>query len=206
MHVLRVEIHRTIVQEKKKNMKERMVPITLVTGFLESGKTTAISQIIRQGFGNLFGTTLLIDAEEEGEEHYDPVLLKEKGVVLIDADNPLLITASYLQALENSYHPNQVIIEYNGLFRVRHLDSLKLPEGWEIVRQMTILDGSVFHIYLESAKVQFEDMVQRTGLVLFNRCPRDRKKLQHFKEHVLAVNDTAQVIFEDEEGNIISCI
>lgn len=187
-------------------MEKRKVPITLVTGFLESGKTTAISRILEQGFGNFKGTTLLIDAEEEGEEHYDPALLKSRGVVLLDADNPLLITASYLQALENAYHPNQVMIEYNGLFRVSHLDSLKLPEGWEIVRQMTILDGSVFHIYLESAKAQFEDMVKRTGLVLFNRCPRDRKTLKHFKAHVLAVNDTAEVIFEDEEGNIIPCI
>ncbi|MEE1195485.1 MAG: GTP-binding protein [Lachnospiraceae bacterium] len=187
-------------------MKERIVPITLVTGFLESGKTTAISKILEQGFGNFAGTTLLIDAEEEGEEHYDPQLLRERGVVLVDADNPLLITESYLQTLENTYRPNQVMIEYNGLFRVSHLDSLKLPGGWEIVRQMTILDGSVFHIYLESANAQFEDMVKRTGLVLFNRCPRDRKKLKHFKQHVLAVNDTAQVIFEDEEGNIIPCI
>lgn len=187
-------------------MEKRIVPITLVTGFLESGKTTAISKILEQGFGNFEGTTLLIDAEEEGEEHYDPELLRARGVVLVDADNPLLITESYFQELEYAYHPDQIIIEYSGMFRVSHLDSLKLPRGWEIVRQMTILDGSVFHIYLESAGAQFEDMVKRSGLVLFNRCPRDRKKLKHFKQHVLAVNRTAQVIFEDEEGDIIPCI
>lgn len=187
-------------------MKERIVPITLVTGFLESGKTTAISQILRQGFGDFSKTTLLIDAEEEGEEHYDPALLRERGVVLIDADNPMLITESYLQTLEDAYHPDQVLIEYNGLFRVSHLDSLRLPDGWEIVRQMTILDGSVFHIYLETANAQFEDMVARSSLVLFNRCPRDRKRLKHFKAHVQQINRTAQVVFEDEEGEIIPCI
>lgn len=187
-------------------MEKQIVPITLVTGFLESGKTTAITNIIEKGLGSFGGTTLLIDAEEEGEEHYDAALLKKRGVVLIDADNPMLITANYLNALDLAYHPNQVFIEYNGLFRVSYLDSLTLPKGWQIVRQMTILDGSVFHIYLESAKVQFEDMVKRTGLVLFNRCPRDMDRCRHFKEKVRAVNPEAEVIFEDEEGNIIPCI
>lgn len=187
-------------------MSERTVPITLVTGFLENGKTTAITRILEQGFGGFAGTTLLIDAEEEGEEHYAPELLKMRGVVLLDADNPALITANYLEALEKAYRPVQVFIEYNGLFRVSYLDSLALPEGWRIVRQMTILDGSVFHIYLETARAQFEDMIKRTGLVMFNRCPKDMNRLRHFRQQVEAVNPEAEIIFEDEEGKMIPCI
>lgn len=187
-------------------MKNITVPITLVTGFLESGKTTAIMQIMEQGFGDFKGGTLLIDVEEKGEAAYDQELLRRRNVVCVEADDPGLLTADYFQSLADAYAPEQVFIEYNGTFKVNYLERLTLPKGWGIVRQMTILDGSVFHIYRKHQKEQFRDMTAGADVVLFNRCEPDLDQLKIFATDVRSVNKTAQVVFEDKEGKIITCI
>ena len=55
-------------------MNEITVPIYLMTGFLESGKTSFLSFTIQQDYFHTDGKTLLILCEE-GEEEYDPAIL-----------------------------------------------------------------------------------------------------------------------------------
>ena len=52
------------------------VPIYLITGFLDSGKTSFLNFTISQEYFQIDETTLLI-ACEEGEEAYDAELLKK---------------------------------------------------------------------------------------------------------------------------------
>ena len=51
-------------------MEEIKVPIYLITGFLESGKTSFLSFTLQQDYFQVEGKTLLILCEE-GEEEYD---------------------------------------------------------------------------------------------------------------------------------------
>ena len=51
-------------------MDEIRVPIYLITGFLESGKTTFLRFTLDQDYFQIDGKTLLI-LMEEGEEEYD---------------------------------------------------------------------------------------------------------------------------------------
>ena len=51
-------------------MDDIKVPIYLVTGFLESGKTTFLDFTLQQDYFSIDGKTLLILCEE-GEEEYD---------------------------------------------------------------------------------------------------------------------------------------
>ena len=51
-------------------MNEITVPIYLITGFLESGKTSFLSFTLQQDYFRTEGKTLLILCEE-GEEEYD---------------------------------------------------------------------------------------------------------------------------------------
>lgn len=178
------------------------VPVTLVTGFLECGKTTAIKKILDRGFGDFTGKTILIDTEEESFETYDPEVLKARNVTLVDLDGPFACTKEWFQKMDETMHPSQVIIEWNGLANVRYLDKLKWPEGWQIVRQLTVFDASVFGIYFKNLKTNIRDMVQNTTLVLFNRTdpdtpgkgtPEDQKEWTEYIHHV---NDRAAVVFQ----------
>ena len=53
-------------------MDDIRVPIYLVTGFLESGKTTFLDFTLQQEYFAIDGKTLLILCEE-GEEEYDMI-------------------------------------------------------------------------------------------------------------------------------------
>ena len=56
-------------------MEDIKVPIYLITGFLESGKTTFLDFTLQQEYFSIDGKTLLILCEE-GEEEYDKEKLK----------------------------------------------------------------------------------------------------------------------------------
>ena len=62
------------------NENEIDVPVYLITGFLESGKTTFINFTVQQEYFQIEEPTLLI-ACEEGEEEYD-------GKLLLKAQHP----------------------------------------------------------------------------------------------------------------------
>lgn len=179
----------------------REVPVTLVTGFLESGKTTALKGILERGFGDFSGVTLLIDSEEESIETYDTEVLKKRNVVLVDIDGPFLLTHEYLSKLDEQYHPVQVFLEYNGLASVRYLDKLKWPQGWAIARQMTVFDAGVFALYEKRLSTNIRDMVKNTTVILFNRTEdvpgkgteADRKE---WNDYLHGINPDAAIFYE----------
>ena len=62
-------------------------PVYIINGFLESGKTEFITFTLGQPYFQIKGKTLLILCEE-GENEYDPALLKKSrtDVVLIEEE------------------------------------------------------------------------------------------------------------------------
>ena len=62
-------------------------PVYIINGFLESGKTEFITFTLGQPYFQIKGRTLLILCEE-GENEYDPALLKKSrtDVVLIEEE------------------------------------------------------------------------------------------------------------------------
>ena len=56
-------------------MEETRVPVYLITGFLESGKTSFLSFTLQQDYFQIDGKTLLILCEE-GEEEYSKEYLE----------------------------------------------------------------------------------------------------------------------------------
>ena len=62
-------------------MMKRDVPVYLITGFLESGKTQFLDFTIHQSYFQIPDKTLLILCEE-GEEEYDEESLKKMNTVI----------------------------------------------------------------------------------------------------------------------------
>ena len=71
-------------------MEETRVPIYLITGFLESGKTSFLNFTLQQDYFQIDGKTLLILCEE-GEEEYDAEALKQHNtdVEIIESEEDL---------------------------------------------------------------------------------------------------------------------
>ena len=181
-------------------MDEIRVPIYLITGFLESGKTTFLRFTLDQDYFQIAGKTLLI-LMEEGEEEYDTKALAKNNTVVEVIEKEEDLTTERLEAMEIIHQPDRVVIEYNGMWLVSRFYDMKLPFGWGVEQQITCVDGSTFQVYMANMKSIFMDMVKYTDMVVFNRCKRE-DPLANYRRSIKVSNQSAEVIFEDEEGEI----
>ena len=181
-------------------MDEIRVPIYLITGFLESGKTTFLRFTLDQDYFQIDGKTLLI-LMEEGEEEYDTKALAKNNTVVEVIEKEEDLTTERLEAMEIIHQPDRVVIEYNGMWLVSRFYDMKLPFGWGVDQQITCVDGSTFQVYMANMKSIFMDMVKYTDMVVFNRCKRE-DPLANYRRSIKVSNQSAEVIFEDEEGEI----
>ena len=181
-------------------MDEITVPIYLLTGFLESGKTSFLDFTLQQDYFYIEGKTLLILCEE-GEEEYSPMEMLKYGVVIEKVEEREDLTEEFLEDLNRKHEPERVVIEYNGMWKVSDFEAMKLPDGWAIEQKLTTVDASTFQMYLTNLKPLFVEMVRGAELVLFNRC-EDLKPLPGYRRSVKVVSPQAEVIFEDGQGEI----
>lgn len=181
-------------------MREPEIMVYLMTGFLDSGKTQFLNFTLKQGYFQIDGTTLLLLCEE-GEEEYDAEELKKYNVVMESIDDQEELTDEYLLELDIKYRPERVVVEYNGMWKVSDFEALRLPAGWGIEQKLTTVDASTFQMYLTNLKPLFVEMVRGAEMVLFNRCT-DIKPLAGYRRSVKVVSPRAEVIFEDDEGEI----
>lgn len=181
-------------------MSESNVMVYLMTGFLDSGKTEFLDFTLKQDYFQIDGKTLLILCEE-GETEYNPMELLKYGVVIERVEEQSDFTEEFLQELAEKHEPERVVVEYNGMWKVSDFENMKLPEGWEIEQKLTTVDASTFQMYLANLKPLFVEMVRGAEMVLFNRC-EDLKPLPGYRRSVKVVSPQAEVIFEDENGEI----
>lgn len=174
------------------------VPVFIVNGFLESGKTVfALDTIADPYFSD--GEDTLIIACEEGIEEYDRELLKKHSAEVVYVENKEDFTGEFLKNLQKKYKPSQILLEYNGMWGVEVLRNAEKPRGWFPAQQVTMVDASTFDIYMQNMKSQFMDMCRESDLVIFNRC-EDGTPAASYKRNIRAVNPRAQVAFERENG------
>lgn len=174
-----------------------MIPVYLINGFLESGKTEFIKYTIAQPYFKFKGTTLLILCEE-GELEYEEELLRKTRTVMEVIEEEENFTPEYLLELEKKHKPERIIIEYNGMWNMK---GLKLPIHWSMDQQITMIDASTFPMYYTNMKSMVAEMVRKSEMIIFNRCDGS-KELSNYKRNVKAVNPQAEIIFEDSLGEI----
>ena len=181
-------------------MEEPNVMVYLMTGFLDSGKTQFLNFTLKQDYFQIDGKTLLILCEE-GEEEYAPMEMLKYGVVIERVEDQEDLTEEWLEEMDRKHEPDRVVVEYNGMWKVSDFEALTLPEGWAIEQKLTTVDASTFQMYLTNLKPLFVEMVRDAELVLFNRC-EDIKPLAGYRRSVKVVSPQAEVIFEDENGEV----
>ncbi len=181
-------------------MDDIRVPIYLIAGFLESGKTSFLNFTLQQDYFYIDGKTLLILCEE-GEEEYDPEALKmcNTEVEIIEKEEDL--TPERLAAMEIIHQPERVIVEYNGMWLVSRFERMQKPPGWGIEQQIVCVDAGTFQMYMANMKSIFMDMVRNADMVVFNRC-KESDPLPAYRRGIKVTNQRAEIIFEDEEGEL----
>ena len=171
------------------------IPVYLVAGFLDGGKTNFINGILEDGFAREDKTLLLCC--EEGEEEYEKGALDNVTVVTIEDEEDL--KCSYLKELEKKYRPKQVLIEYNGMWQMERLYREVLPANWVLYQIMTFVQASTFEMYAKNMGQLMMEKITNADMLVFNRCtPELRDALR--KRNLRMVNRRADIYLENEDG------
>lgn len=180
-------------------MNEDRMPVFLINGFLEAGKTQFISFTLQQEYFQSDGNTVLILCEE-GDTEYDKDLLRRTHTKLVTVDSAEEMDEDFFGRLEVLYNPERVLIEWNGMWPQ---DQLKLPDDWQLFQQITIIDGSTFELYLNNMKPLLGLLVRNSELIIMNRCDDlADEAITRYRRGLKALNPQAEMIFEDAEGEI----
>ncbi len=183
------------------NEDEVRVPVYLITGFLESGKTKFINNTVRQDYFQIPQTTLILNTEE-GVEEYDDAGLMKMRVISAEIESKEALTTEELQKFEDTSHPGRVMLEYNPLWGMADIENLKMPEGWGIIQEIVLVDALTYEIYRNNMKSMFVDMFRNADMVIFNRC-REEMPLAEYRRGIKVVNPACEVVFESSEGQML---
>ncbi len=174
-----------------------MKSIYVINGFLDSGKTEFITFTLQQPYFQIKGKTLIILCEE-GENEYDAVLLSSSRAVVEVIEDQADFNASHLLELEKKHKPDRIIIEWNGMWNAREM---KLPWHWKVEQQITTIDATTFPMYYTNMRSLLSEMLRNSEMIIFNRCD-GIEELNVYRRNIKAVNASADVIFEGENGEI----
>lgn len=178
-------------------MEDDFLPVFLINGFLESGKTQFLQFTMEQDYFKAEGKTLLIVCEE-GENEYDSELLKRNHTEAVWIDSMEEMTPDRLVELELLHNPERVLIEWNGMW---NLDDLKLPDDWKIYQQITLIDMTTFDLYSANMKPLLYSMVRNSEMIICNRCD-GIEDLSGYRRTLKAMCPRGEIVFENSEGEV----
>ena len=179
-------------------MPDSRIPLYLITGFLDSGKTTLLTDTLNMDYFNDGQRTVLLRCED-GEEEYDQQQLSHRNCRLIPIEDQEQLNTAFLQEVDRRYQPERVLVEYNGMWPMDLLRELKLPREWGLYQAIHVIDGATFEMYLNNMQSMVIDQVTEADMVLFNRCTPDMP-MAGWKRSIRAVNRMCEIVFEDEKG------
>ncbi|WP_087065527.1 TIGR03943 family putative permease subunit [Intestinibacillus massiliensis] len=174
------------------------VPVYLFAGFLESGKTQFISEVLDDpNFTQDERTVLLVC--EEGVTEYDEEMLRRTNTVKIVIESAEGLTKPALAAIAAKYKPDRAMIEWNGMWPIASLQDI-LPDEWPLYQVVTTICGATWELYSANMGAQMLDHIANADLVVFNRSSEaDKEKIR--AKNIRAMNPRATIFFEDEDGN-----
>lgn len=176
------------------------IPVFIINGFLDSGKTTFINTIIMSDGFYKTGNTLLI-AYEDGEMPYNEKFLKEKFNTTV-----FMTTGSIgdekLEQLITTNQISRIIIENNvmleeELFKINNL---------EISQVVTIIDSNSFEMFYTNLRTKIAEMIRTANIVIFNRIDEKMQKLLSYKRTLSLLNNQADYIFQNSKGELIETL
>ena len=177
-------------------------PIYMVTGFLDSGKTTAIKRTLSDPRFTEGESTLIISFEE-GDEEYDKKFLKytNSAVEYIDYKD---LTREKMQQLEDEYDPSRIIIEFNGMQNDEEFFRNGFIPEWEMAQTLTTIDGSSFRLMVANLRQFMFYHIKYAEVVIINRFSSE--DLVYLRNNIKGMNQRVEIIFEDENGNVTNKI
>ncbi|MBW7572114.1 permease [Caproiciproducens faecalis] len=171
-----------------------MTQIEIICGFLESGKTTLIQNILEQEYMQQYRRIVIIQCEE-GLTEFRAASMASKDVVLAQIEHPEKIRKGLFTKMKEELDPDLILIEYNGTWPIEQLLRVRLPSDYRIDRILFCAEASTFPMYIKNTGNMMLNQLGNADAVFLNRCSADTDTL---KATVRSCNRTAKICFTDE--------
>ena len=179
-------------------MAKPQIPIYLFNGFLESGKTRMIQEILEdQNFND--GCKILLIVCEEGIEEYDPSRFWGQNVRLFPIEREQDLTHELLAEYARNHKVDRVMVEYNGMWAQQTLYDA-LPAEWYVFQQVFLADATTILSYNANMRSLVFDKLQDAETVIFNRGESADREALH--KLVRGVSRRATIAYETAEGEL----
>lgn len=176
--------------------QDKVYPVYLIAGFLDSGKTSFINGILSDGF-SLEERTLLLCCEE-GETDYDTKSLRNVTVVTVEDQEEL--TPAFLEAQRKKCRANQIIVEFNGMWQIQDFYVNSIPQNWALYQIIALAGGPSFEMYTKNMASLMMEKLRNADMILINRCtPALCTALR--QKNLRLVNRRADIFLELEDGS-----
>ena len=181
--------------------KEKLIPVTLLTGFLGSGKTTLLNHILK----NKHGKRIAVIENEFGDIDIDSDLLIGKsdeifemknGCICCSVRSDLIETLNRLMNRKDKF--DYVVIEGTGLaspgpvaqaFLLEH----EINQSLSLDGIITLIDSKNAWNHLKDAEVAWEQIAFSHVLLLNKSDLVSHDELKNLEDHVRGINPTAKL-------------
>ncbi|MDE7219656.1 MAG: hypothetical protein K2O45_08565 [Oscillospiraceae bacterium] len=175
--------------------QEKVYPVYLIAGFLDSGKTSFINGILSDGFA-INDRTLLLCCEE-GEVEYDKKLLR--NVTVVTADSLEQLTPEFLEGERKKCRASQIIVEYNGMWQIQDFYVNSMPSSWVLYQIIAAVEGPSFDMYAKNMASLMMEKLRNADMICINRCT-DEICASLRQKNLRLVNRRADIYLEREDG------
>ncbi len=175
------------------------IQIDIITGFLDSGKTTFINGMLKNDA--MSNGKIVILQYEAGDIELDTEETNDKKIIINKPDKDRDINSQYINAIIEKHRPDRIIIEYNGM---ELLDTLFQALEEKSVRKkcvcnsvINIIDVNTFDIYMNNIGSVFIEQISNSDLIVLNKIKESASdRINSIKKTVKALNRSAQIIKE----------
>lgn len=174
-------------------MAANQIPVYLISGFLEAGKTNFIAPMLTGDDFTEDEHTLLI-VTEEGEEEYDIEELRRHDVRVEVIDSEKEFTLQTLKKLDAKYQPTQVVLEYNGMWQIAKTQEV-FPKEWQLYQIVTIVESPTFNSYAKNMASLMMEKLRLADLIVFNRCTDELAPMLR-QRNIKLLNRQAEIYLE----------
>ena len=178
----------------------KSIPVYVIDGLLESGKTTFIKDTIRSDDFFKKGTTLILSGEE-GEIEYEQSFLDQYNCVVKYFDNQEEFTSLNLSKIVSELKPSRIVVELNGMW---DLSLIEFPVNFKVYQFITFINFDTFEIYFANMRQKFLDMVKQSDVTVFINVKdeNDKEKLESYSASFRLTNQNCQYMIMDEQGRL----
>lgn len=188
-----------------------MSKVDVISGFLGAGKTTLIQKLIKDVFA---GKKVVLVENEFGEIGIDGGFLQEAGITINEINGGCVCCTlqgdfhDALEKVENTYHPDHIIIEPSGVGKLSDILSIvKSVEGSELNSYSAVVDAKRCKIYHKNFKEFFDDQISTACCVILSRTQMvNEEKLNEDVSIIRELNPDVRIIttpWDDLNGESI---